>query len=36
MPTQTAVRFNPVLARFFERLVEAGKTPDAGHRCVHA
>jgi transposase len=27
MPTQTAVRFNPLLKRFFERLVDAGKTP---------
>jgi transposase len=27
MPTQTAVRFNPLLKGFFERLVEAGKTP---------
>lgn len=25
LPTQTAVRFNPVLARFFQRLVDAGK-----------
>lgn len=25
LPTQTAVRFNPVLARFFARLVDAGK-----------
>jgi len=27
MPTQTAVRFNPVLGAFFERLVKAGKPP---------
>jgi transposase len=27
MPTQTAVRFNPLLKGFFERLVEAGKSP---------
>jgi transposase len=27
MPTQTAVRFTPVLKRFFERLVGAGKSP---------
>lgn len=25
LPTQTAVRFNPLLARFFRRLVDAGK-----------
>ena len=27
LPTQTAVRFNPVLRRFFEKLVDAGKPP---------